>query len=307
MIYVKTLTGKTIEMDLRFNVLVDELKREIEKREGIPTDQQRIIFGGTQLENEKTLSHYKIDDGDVLNLVLRLRGMISNFSEYDENDPLTAYLMNEDIKELPASLLKKKRRELESSWASGLKLEYTDSKILTECGRKKLIGVANYIHAMQQISGKSEALLQDIKIVFPQGCVDNITGTQVEADLRKYHLAEKPSDLKFVLRRTSPTTGCIPWHVDGAYSTCVVQYTLNDDSSYRGGRLCYYTEDAGFFCPPRPAGAVIVHKKEMHAVSKLISGTRYILFVVDQMNGLGGETANIVTLTEEKVDQIIAQ
>ena len=78
---------------------------------------------------------------------------------------------------------------------------------------------------------------------------------------------------------------------------------------FKGGKLCYYTEDVGFLCPSRPAGTITVHSKEMHAVSKLSNGVRYVLFVVDQGNGLGGdgETANIVSLTEEEGDQLMAR
>ena len=114
------------------------------------------------------------------------------------------------------------------------------------------------------------------------------------------------SNLKLVLRRTAPTDGCIPWHVDGGYSYGVVQYTLHDDSSYTGGRLCYFVEDIGLLVPRRPAGTLTVHTREMHGVSKLLSGIRYVLFVVDNMNGLGGETANIVTLSSEQVGQMLS-
>ena len=54
-----------------------------------------------------------------------------------------------------------------------------------------------------------------------------------------------------------------------------------------------YTDDMGLFVPRRLAGTLTVHEKEMHAVSRLLSGVRYSLFVVDITNGLGGETANI--------------
>lgn len=281
------------------------MKLLIQKAEGIPSDQQRLIFAGTLLEDGHTVGHYGIKHEYKLHLVLRLRGMISNFSEYDESDPLIAYLLKGDLgdEKIPVDILKRKRKKLEGSAVCGLKLVYTGSRILNDGQRKKLLGVANYVHAMQQSEGKSETILQDIKIVFPRGSINRITGTNLEEVLRVYHDIKNESALKFVVRRTSRTNGCIPWHVDGGYSYCVVQYTLNDDSLYQGGRICYFTDDAGFFIPSRPAGAITVHVKEMHAVSRLLSGVRYVLFVVDNSNGIGGETANIVNLTKENVDQ----
>lgn len=73
-ISVKTLTGKTIEITISSNATMEELKIEIQEKEGIPPDQQRLIFGGKQLEDDRTLSDYNIISGSVLHLVLRLRG-----------------------------------------------------------------------------------------------------------------------------------------------------------------------------------------------------------------------------------------
>ena len=69
--------------------------------------------------------------------------------------------------------------------------------------------------------------------------------------------------------------------------------------------MCYFVEDIGLLVPRRPAGTLTVHTKELHGVSKLLSGVRYVLFVVDVNNGLGGETANIVTLSPEQMNHIL--
>ena len=76
--------------------------------------------------------------------------------------------------------------------------------------------------------------------------------------------------------------------------------------SLTGGKLCYFVEDIGLLVPRRPAGTLTVHTKEMHGVSKLLSGVRYVLFVVDESNGLGGETANIAMLSPGQLDQILS-
>jgi len=75
-VFVKTLTGKTISVDVEPDESVESLKAKISEKEGVPVDQQRIIFGGKQLDALKSLSDYDIDDDSTLHLVLRLRGGI---------------------------------------------------------------------------------------------------------------------------------------------------------------------------------------------------------------------------------------
>ncbi|OQV13185.1 putative NEDD8 [Hypsibius exemplaris] len=74
LIKVKTLTGKEIEIDIEPTDRVERIKERVEEKEGIPPPQQRLIYSGKQMNDDKTAADYKIQAGSVLHLVLALRG-----------------------------------------------------------------------------------------------------------------------------------------------------------------------------------------------------------------------------------------
>lgn len=69
MIKVKTLTGKEIEIDIEPTDTIERIKERVEEKEGIPPVQQRLIFAGKQMNDDKTARDYNIEGGSVLHLV----------------------------------------------------------------------------------------------------------------------------------------------------------------------------------------------------------------------------------------------
>ncbi|KAJ3986095.1 putative NEDD8-like protein [Lentinula detonsa] len=74
LIKVRTLTGKELEIDVDSDAKIFTIKEKVEEQQGIPPVQQRLIFGGKQLDDDKHLAETNIVAGSTLHLVLALRG-----------------------------------------------------------------------------------------------------------------------------------------------------------------------------------------------------------------------------------------
>jgi large subunit ribosomal protein L40e len=72
-LFVKLLTGKTITVEVDIGMTVLQMKQQIFEKEGIPVEQQRLVFGGKQMEDDKPMTDYNIQKSSTLHLVMRIR------------------------------------------------------------------------------------------------------------------------------------------------------------------------------------------------------------------------------------------
>jgi large subunit ribosomal protein L40e len=86
-IFIKTLSGKTLSLDLKGNDKISTIKAIIQQREGVPVDTQRILFEGKDLDNDRTIEECGVTKEAVLHLVLKKReSHTAKLSSYEQQE-----------------------------------------------------------------------------------------------------------------------------------------------------------------------------------------------------------------------------